>query len=266
MKTEKTFSEFKAAGAPMNGAGAASERREGREGSEAQTSGGNPEETWATGDCPEKSETSSERTEGVAAVGMTSESGRAKRNETSCNRTEGAQVEGLGLGTLVSPANVLTSMRIALSGILLLLEPLGMAFCCVYALAGLTDMLDGPIARKTGTVSRVGATLDSAADLIFMATTCVKLLPVYWAQIPTWLLISAVFVFYLKVKNAIAGFVMHKKLITMHALLNRAAGMLLFAFPFACAAIPIPVYGGICVAATFAATVDAFVRMMAKTF
>ncbi len=179
---------------------------------------------------------------------------------------EGAQAAGRGPGVLVSPANVLTSMRIALSGILLLLEPLSMAFCCVYVLAGLTDMLDGPIARKTGTASRAGEVLDSAADLIFMAAACAKLLPVYWAQIPAWLLISAAFVFYLKMKNAIACFAMHKKLITMHTLLNRAAGILLFAFPFACMVLPIPVYGGICAAAAFAATVDAFVRMAAKAF
>ena len=127
-------------------------------------------------------------------------------------------------------------------------------------------MLDGPIARKTGTASRAGEVLDSAADLIFMAAACAKLLPVYWSQIPAWLLISAAFVFYLKMKNAIACFAMHKKLITMHTLLNRAEGILLFAFPFACMVLPIPVYGGICAAAAFAATVDAFVRMAAKAF
>lgn len=181
-------------------------------------------------------------------------------------RPESSRAACRGLCMLVSPANVLTSMRIALSGILLLLEPLGTAFYCVYALAGLTDMLDGPLARKTGTESRIGEVLDSAADLVFAAVACVKLLPVYWAQIPAWLLISAAFVFYLKVKNAIACFAMHKKLITMHTLLNRAAGILLFAFPFACMVLPIPVYGEICAVAAFAATVDAFVRMVAKAF
>ncbi len=184
--------------------------------------------------------------------------------DASGARTEGSQAAGRGVAALVSPANVLTSMRIGLSGILLLLEPLGMAFYCVYVLAGLTDMLDGPIARKTGTDSRVGAVLDSAADLIFMAAACAKLLPVYWAQIPAWLLISSAFVFYLKMKNASACFAMHKKLITMHTVLNRAAGVLLFAFPFVCIMLPIPVYGGICAVAAFAATVDAFVRMAVK--
>ena len=231
MKTEKPSSEFKAAGALIDGTGASDAR---------------PEES------------------GLSSMAM--ESGQADRNEAPCARPAEMRATGRGLRILVSPANVLTSMRIALSGILLLLEPLGTAFYCVYALAGLTDMLDGPVARKTGTESRVGAALDSAADLVFAAVACAKLLPVYWAQIPTWLLISAAFVFYLKVKNAIACFAMHKKLITMHTAMNRVAGFLLFAFPFACIMLPIPVYGGICAVAAFAATVDAFVRMVAKAF
>ena len=44
--------------------------------------------------------------------------------DASGARTEGSQAAGRGVATLVSPANVLTSMRIGLSGILLLLEPL----------------------------------------------------------------------------------------------------------------------------------------------
>ena len=190
-----------------------------------------------------------------------------KTEKTSSEfKTSGAQAASRGLAVLVSPANVLTSMRIALSGILILLKPLGAAFYCVYTLAGMTDILDGPLARNTGTESRAGQVLDSAADLVFAAAACVKLLPAYWEKIPTWLLISAVFVFYLKIKNAIACFVMYKKIVAMRTFMNSAAGFLLFAFPFACMVIPIPVYGGICAAAAFAATVDAFVRMAAKSF
>jgi len=250
MKTEKTSSEFKASGAPIDEGGAPCARWEG---SEAQISDGNPEETQVSGVCPEKSETSSARTEESEA-------------QISDGNPEEKQSVDRGFGTFVSPANVLTSMRIALSGILLLLKPLRMTFYCIYALAGLTDMLDGPLARKTETESRVGAVLDSAADLVFVTVACVKLLPVYWVQIPTWLLISTAFVFYLKVKNAIACFAMYKKLIAMHTVMNRLAGILLFAFPFACIMLPIPVYGGICAAAAFAATVDAFVKMVTKTF
>jgi CDP-diacylglycerol---glycerol-3-phosphate 3-phosphatidyltransferase len=38
------------------------------------------------------------------------------------------------------------------------------------AIAGLTDVLDGPVARRTGSSSRIGSQLDSAADLLLMAS------------------------------------------------------------------------------------------------
>ena len=177
-------------------------------------------------------------------------------------RPESSRAACRGLCMLVSPANVLTSMRIALSGILLLLEPLGTAFYCVYALAGLTDMLDGPLARKTGTESRIGEVLDSAADLIFAAVSLVRLLPVYKEEMPFWLWAAVAFVIDLKGKNAIAGYVMNGKIVTMHTPLNRLAGLALFALPLVCIWVPLTVYGGFCAAAAVAATVDAFIRML----
>jgi cardiolipin synthase len=38
------------------------------------------------------------------------------------------------------------------------------------ALAGLTDVLDGPVARITGRSSRIGGQLDSTADILLMAS------------------------------------------------------------------------------------------------
>lgn len=222
MKTEKTSSEFKAPDVLIDGAGAPDVLIDGA---------GTPDA----------------RPEGAAETGVI---------------PEGAQAAGRGPGVLVSPANVLTSMRIALSGILLLLEPLSMAFYCVYALAGLTDMLDGTVARKTGTASRAGEVLDSAAGLFFAAVSLVCLLPVYKDEMPFWLWAVIAFVVYLKVKNAIAGYFMNGKIVTMHTPLNWFVGLALFALPFVCIWVPIAVYGGFCAAAAVAATVDAFIRML----
>ena len=158
-------------------------------------------------------------------------------------RPESSRAACRGLCMLVSPANVLTSMRIAL-------------------LAGLTDMLDGPLARKTGTESRIGEVLDSAADLVFAAVSLVRLLPVYKEEMPFWLWAAVAFVIYLKGKNAIAGYVMNGKIVTMHTPLNRLAGLALFALPLVCIWVPLTVYGGFCAAAAVAATVDAFIRML----
>ncbi len=163
---------------------------------------------------------------------------------------------------LVSPANVLTSMRIGLSGVLLLLKPLSPAFYFVYALAGLTDMLDGAVARKTGTESRTGEMLDSAGDLVFAAAALVCLLPIYKEEIPFWLWAAVAFVIYLKVKNAIAGCFMQGKIVTMHTALNKLTALALFALPFVCNWVSIAIYGGICAGLALAATIEAFIRSL----
>ena len=51
------------------------------------------------------------------------------------------------------------------------------AFYGLYIAAGFSDMIDGTIARKTGTESTFGAKLDSFADLIFVIVASLKILP-----------------------------------------------------------------------------------------
>ena len=62
------------------------------------------------------------------------------------------------------------------------------SFCAFYAFyiaAGLSDMLDGFVARKTDTVSKLGASLDTIADFVFVAVCLIKLLPLL--GLPAWL-------------------------------------------------------------------------------
>ena len=65
-----------------------------------------------------------------------------------------------------TPANLLTLTRIPLALCLLFTAPLSTSFFFLYTLAGITDMLDGPISRRTHTASRSGARLDSLADVV----------------------------------------------------------------------------------------------------
>ena len=60
-------------------------------------------------------------------------------------------------------ADSITAARMALSLILLVPSLRSAGFLAVYTLAGLTDALDGWLARKTGTASAFGARLDSIA-------------------------------------------------------------------------------------------------------
>ena len=63
-------------------------------------------------------------------------------------------------------ANIVTGSRKIFSLPLLLVPLLSVWFYLLYLFCGLTDMIDGAIARKTGAVSKFGARLDTVADLL----------------------------------------------------------------------------------------------------
>ena len=66
-------------------------------------------------------------------------------------------------------ANLITGGRIRCSMFLLFPRVFSPAFYALYLTAGLTDMLDGAVARKTQTVSEFGSQLDTAADGVFLS-------------------------------------------------------------------------------------------------
>ena len=76
-------------------------------------------------------------------------------------------------------ANILTSCRILGSVLLLFIPAFSLGFYIIYFFCGLSDMLDGTIARKTNTVSSFGSKLDTAADFVFMTICALKLLPLF---------------------------------------------------------------------------------------
>ena len=74
-------------------------------------------------------------------------------------------------------ANILTGFRV-LGSILLMFVPVFSAvFYSIYLLCGLSDMIDGTIARKTNSVSDFGSKMDTVADIVFVTASLVKVLP-----------------------------------------------------------------------------------------
>ena len=90
--------------------------------------------------------------------------------------------------------NCITLLRMVSTVIMAFLEPLSKEFFAVYTFAGITDILDGFIARITKTVSKFGAKLDSVADLLFYAVMLLKILPSLGKILPwyIWLAVGIV--------------------------------------------------------------------------
>ena len=83
-------------------------------------------------------------------------------------------------------ADTITAVRMAASLILLIFPLRSAWFLAVYTLAGLTDALDGWVARKAGTASEFGARLDSIADLFFYAVLFLKIFPILKLPVGIW--------------------------------------------------------------------------------
>ena len=149
-------------------------------------------------------------------------------------------------------ANIITSSRIVFS-LPLLFVPLSSAwFYILYLFCGFTDMIDGAIARKTGSISKFGARLDTASDFIFMFVCVVKILPLM--HIPIWLWVWVTLIALIKIFNITVVFIRKKKLIAIHSVLNKITGFALFLLPLPLAFVPTTYsFATICVLATIAA-------------
>ena len=133
---------------------------------------------------------------------------------------------------------------------LLFCSPASGAFWVIYGLCGVSDMVDGYLARSLHAESKAGAVLDSVADLCFVACCAIKLISVL--QIPTWLWIWAGVIALIKLTNQISALAVCKRFCFPHTLANKLTGLLLFlSVPMTCwTIIPIAFVAGV---ATFAA-------------
>ena len=149
-------------------------------------------------------------------------------------------------------ANIITIIRILCSTAILFCPVFSVAFYALYIIAGLTDIADGWVARRTNTVSEFGAKLDTVADVVFVAVCLVKLLPVM--DIPVWLYVWIGIIAFIKVINIVSGFVVQKQFVAVHSMMNKVTGLLLFALPLTLSFVDLKYSATVvCAVATFAA-------------
>ena len=149
--------------------------------------------------------------------------------------------------------NIITLSRIPMAVALPFVQSSPAIFWTLYLLCGLSDVLDGAVARATGTVSRLGERLDTISDIIFVAVWMVLFIPAI--NVGRWLWIWTGAIALIKVVNIISGFVMKKGFVAKHTLANKATGILLFLLPMIILweSIKVPSINLISLMATFAA-------------
>lgn len=162
-------------------------------------------------------------------------------------------------------ANIITSIRILCSIAILFCPVFSAAFYSLYISAGVSDMIDGWVARKTNTASEFGAKLDTMADIVFVIVCLFKLLPV--VDIPTWLYVWISIIVLIKIINIVSGYVVQKQFVAIHSLMNKVTGVLLFLLPLTFSFVELKYSAAVvCVFATFSAVQEGhFIRTKKST-
>ena len=122
--------------------------------------------------------------------------------------------------------DTISILRIAGSISLLFCNVNGWPFWVLYALCGVSDMVDGWLARKLNAETVAGAILDSVSDIVFVICCAIRLLTVL--EIPVWLWIWAGIIVIIKIVNQIMALTYIKRLCFPHTVANKLTGFLLF--------------------------------------
>ena len=122
--------------------------------------------------------------------------------------------------------NLLSVSRIILCLPLLLVDAMTVPFWVIYLIAGLTDTLDGFLARRWGVESKFGARLDGLADFVFVLAVGYKLFP--WLKLPAMLWMMIGLIALVKASNAFSVYLVKQRIAFLHTKANKLTGFLLF--------------------------------------
>ena len=102
----------------------------------------------------------------------------------------------------------------------------------IYTLSGLTDTVDGYIARKIGGETVFGSKLDSAADLVFYSVMMYKIWPVLLETLPNFLWTCIWTIVGIRIACYVYVALRFHQLASEHTILNKISGLLFFLLPY----------------------------------
>lgn len=156
--------------------------------------------------------------------------------------------------------NCITFGRIILAIMLLFLQPLSTAFLAIYILCGFTDLIDGPIARTTGTTSPLGAKLDSIADTIMIGVSLFTLYPFLGLTFGTilWIFIIGI----IRITSVGIALRKFKTYASIHTYGNKLTGIILFVTPLFLPFIHHTIWTSfVCIVATLSAVEEIIIQI-----
>ncbi|MDY3928396.1 MAG: CDP-alcohol phosphatidyltransferase family protein [Clostridia bacterium] len=128
--------------------------------------------------------------------------------------------------------NIITLTRIASALLLLPVQAFSQAFFLIYTYCGISDILDGALARKLRCNNESGAKLDSVADIVFYAVAAYKIFPVLCSELTPliWCIIAAAAL--IRIISYAAAAVKYRCFASLHTYMNKLTGFLVFSVAY----------------------------------
>lgn len=127
--------------------------------------------------------------------------------------------------------NLITACRL-IGTALMLPVPYSSPFLVLYTFCGITDILDGVVARATGKTSELGAKLDSIADLLFYAVMFLKIFPRLMEILSLKIWIFALSIVVLRIASYTVAAIKYRRFASLHTYMNKLTGVAVFLMPY----------------------------------
>ncbi|MBR5451718.1 MAG: CDP-alcohol phosphatidyltransferase family protein [Clostridia bacterium] len=163
--------------------------------------------------------------------------------------------------------NLITGMRILGAVLLLFVSAFRLPFYIIFTLCGITDALDGYLARKLGVTSELGSKLDGFADVVFYSIMVLKLFPVMLEKMPIVVWIMLAVAIGIRGSIYVVSALKFSRFASSHTYLNKASGMLAFLAPYFAPTAFFAIYCGIwCVLGIVSAIEDLLLHINSKQY
>ena len=128
--------------------------------------------------------------------------------------------------------NFITALRILGTICLLFIKPFTVTFFVIYSIAGITDVLDGFVARRLNASTEFGAKLDSISDLLFYAVMILKIFPELLKIIPGGIWIAVCVIIAIRLASYTTAIIKYHCFASLHTYLNKLTGFSVFVTPY----------------------------------
>ena len=125
--------------------------------------------------------------------------------------------------------NILTSLRILCASLLLAVPVYSARFYLLYLICGVTDFLDGRLARRFHVASKAGASLDNIADYTLLMSTAIKVLPTLLLDL--WALVWGICMLTAHISSSVIAWIKYKRIVVLHTVANKLLGGAVYAIP-----------------------------------